>query len=486
MNKFERIARFIEGRGMSTYFVGGCVRDAKLGLNPDDIDICIVGGNWKKVSDALEEMIRADLIDGFTTVHGSFPIWIVEFDGKKYEFALARVERKIGETHQSFECSIDNVTIEQDLLRRDLTINAMAMNVLTREIIDPYGGAYDLNPHNRPLTCAGIANPVSEAFKEDALRVIRAARFIARFDLEPSGTLLTYSMELSPDKISKERIGTELMKLFKKPGNYRKFFDFLNTVGWLEKVFPEVYAMIGIPQSPVYHPEGDVYVHTMHCIQACKPDDWFTKTVMLCHDMAKVDTTLINGVCVKDIPRKLLQSIAFNLGGYKISAPSHEEAGVEITRSFLKRIFFCDHKTINRMSVLVSLHMIKVNMNEDNKEKLVRRTLRILMHNELTFDQLAEVVRCDLSGRPPQPALNWVNIGQDIARRLLDENQMEPIVTGELLLKKGMKPSPVIGDIVKRALDLQDRGTLTKKNWMKVLKGSGFKKEMTLIGNEKR
>lgn len=463
----KQIAERLKSLGIKAYWVGGYVRDKILGIESEDRDVCIEGSTPLQFTQILETFKKEELIKCFTSVKGNFPIWIVELDDEKIEFALTRTERKTGETHQDFICNAEKVSIEEDLFRRDLTINALAEDILTGEIIDPYGGRMDLSPHNRPFGKRGIASPVSKAFKEDPLRVIRAARFIARFDLEPSGKLIHYCRELSPDNISKERIGMELKKLFSKPAKNEKFFNFLHTVGWLSKVFPEVYRLMNVPQDPIHHPEGDVYSHTMHCINACKSDDWFMKTVMLCHDMGKPDTTTVN-----NIP----WSKGLGLTG-KISAINHENVGAEICKEFLKRISFIKHIHINRIALLVQLHMFHTVMNEKNKEKIIRRTLRKLIDKSLSYYTLCEVVRCDKSGRPPKPVIDHIDLGQSIADDLVLSGKMDPIVNGKLLIEAGVTNQIAMSRIIDFALELQDRCVLNSNNWKKVLK-SQFKEEI--------
>ncbi len=460
------IAKVFKDWNIEMYYVGGCVRDEILGIIPDDVDICLVGGKRDLIHSILEEMKSDSVVTNITSVFGDFPIWIVEIDGEKYEFAMARTERKTGDTHQSFECETSGVTIEQDLERRDLTINAIAKHVLTDKIIDPFCGMIDLKEKR--------ACNVSKAFGEDPLRVIRAARFIARFGLRPHPLLLRACSQLSPEKISKERIGKELMKFFEKGGDAFDFFGFLSAVRWLSQVFPEVYNMIDIPQSKIHHPEGDVYTHTMHCVNAAQ--GWFQKTVMLCHDMGKVTTTTIDGISWKEVmDNKTLYFVAPNMiENMKIQALGHEEESVRIMKPFLQRICFCSHRNINRMSILVKNHMIRASYNEKSAQKVTRRTLRELMHHELAYLDLVLTVRYDLMGRPPLPCPD-IEIGQDMASNLISGGGMIPIVTGKLLIENGFKPDSNFRSIIDKALELQDRGTLNKENWKQRLIQSGFK-----------
>lgn len=453
MEHLEKIAGLFKEHGIESYYVGGCVRDEFMGLPVDDIDICLVGAKSRdQVNDIFSEILLGDfIIDSIAREVGeTFPVWILQIEGKKIDYAMARTEKLIGNTRTDFSVFTENVTIEDDLSRRDLTINAIAKNVLTGHIIDPFMGRYDIEYK--------FATHVSKSFAEDTLRVIRAARFIARFDLTPTQHFLNLCRTLSPTDISNERVGMELMKTFQQAKQSSKFFEFLREVNWLQYYFQELKDLIGIRQSPIHHPEGDAYTHTLLCID--KADSSFMKAVMLCHDLGKAETTVIN----------------LEIDPPKISAIGHEEVGVALTRTMLKRIHFSNHKTINQISVLVKLHMLRSIISKENHVKMVRRTLRELMNNELEYWKLVEVVRFDLSGRSPLPAPKEGEelIFESYAFKLEKSGMMQQIVTGKLLIEEGFQPSPEFGKITERALELQDRGLLTKENWRYALMSSGI------------
>jgi tRNA nucleotidyltransferase (CCA-adding enzyme) len=465
MEKIIKLAQWLSGHGIQLYYVGGCVRDWVMGNEPEDIDICIVGGNTaQNVGKLLEIMKTNGYINGVTTVFGSFPIWIVEVDGKKYEFAMARTEKKSGQTRTEFECEVNNVTITEDLRRRDLTINAIAKNVLTDEMIDPFNGIRHI--------IMGLAHPTSVAFAEDTLRVYRAARFIARFDLTASEELVQMCEILKPDDISNERVGMELRKLFEQSNKPSKFFNFLKKINWLGHHFKELNDLIGVPQPREYHPEGDAYTHTMLCMDAA--NDPFTRAVMLCHDLGKAVSTTIGGQNWKDLIYD--DVVSHKDKDSKISSAGHEETGVELTRNLLQRISFDNHATIRKIACLVRLHMRNKSITPKNYDKIVRRTLRELMHYGILYTELIEVVRCDLAGRPPKPAPSFVDVARIMyvvhAMKLMENGDMQPIVTGKKLMEIGIEPGTHMGEIINHALELQDRGTLNKDNWFKVLKGA--------------
>jgi len=485
MKKLKQIAEWLSNFNITLYQVGGSIRDEIMGLPVEDIDICLVGGTTAMRVHGMFEILASEncspeiKIDCFTSVHGDFPIWIIEIDGEKYEFAMARKERKTGQSHQDFFTEVKDVTIIEDLYRRDLTINAIAKNILTDEIIDPFSGIRHIGYK--------LAFPVSLAFSEDPLRVIRAARFIARFDLQPTDQLIKLCKELKPEGISSERVGIELMKTMKTASKPSLFFQFLREVGWLNPWFKELADVWDVPQSPKHHPEGSVGIHLMHCIDAVPQDDWFMRTVMLCHDLGKATNTTIdtgkfkinyNNLLKHNTEAKegeLLMSISPTS---KIGSAGHEEAGVELTRNMLQKIHFTDHATIRKIGCLVELHMTRSVISEKNYDKICRRTLRRLMHYGLTWMDLVKVTRFDLCGREPKPCPELHEVMADMytshVTQLKNKGEMIPIVDGEKLLALGVKEGQEMGRIIKHALELQDRGTLKKDNWIKVLKGAGY------------
>jgi len=257
---------------MRVFKVGGCVRDRLLGLEPKDIDWLVVG--------ATEQ----DMIDrGFNEVGKDFGVWLHPESGD--EWALARRERSTGNKHTDFVVELDGVSLEDDLKRRDLTINAMCVEVdpdtleeLTGEIIDPFGGQKDLE--NKLL------HPVSMSFLEDPLRVLRIGRFLARFgdDWNVSGDALWMSGSVDLDSLTPERIWSEMERALmeKHPDRFFKWMCSFD-------MFPELDALKTVAQKPKFHPEGDAFVHTMLCLRAAVELDLTLEErfAVLCHDLGK-------------------------------------------------------------------------------------------------------------------------------------------------------------------------------------------------------
>ena len=244
MKNIYEIANKIHSKGGNVYLVGGAIRDKLLGIVNHDEDYCVTGISFEEFKELFPEAyIRGK----------DFPVF--SMDNK--EFAIARKERKIGIGHNSFDVEVDKkITIEEDLERRDITINAIAKEVLTDKIIDPFHGREDLK--NK------IIRAVSSHFAEDPLRVYRVARFASQFDFQVEKNTMKM-MKLLKSELSSlavERVYHELSKalLTDKPS---RFFDVLKEADVLDIHFKEVYDLIGAEQPLKYHPEGDSYNHSM-------------------------------------------------------------------------------------------------------------------------------------------------------------------------------------------------------------------------------
>lgn len=264
------IAKKIENEGGRLYLVGGAVRDKLLNKQVKDEDYCVVGitsGQFKKLFP--ESFARGKSFEVF------------DLNGK--EFAMARTEKKTGLGHKEFEIITDkNITIEQDLSRRDITINSMAQDVLTEELIDPFEGKKDLEN--------GIIRATTEHFLEDPLRVYRVARFACslNFKVEEDTLKMMNSLKSELNSLSKERVFIEFSKALgeKKPSI---FFEILKQANVLDVHFKEIYDLIGALQPPEHHPEGDSFNHTMLVVDKAAEltDDLEIRFSALVHDLGK-------------------------------------------------------------------------------------------------------------------------------------------------------------------------------------------------------
>jgi len=282
------------------YCVGGAVRDQLLGLKVMDRD-------WVVVGSTPEHMAA----QGFQPVGRDFPVFL--HPESHEEYALARTERKTARGYQGFAVyAAPDVTLEQDLLRRDFTINAIAQDADGR-LIDPYGGVDDLR--------AGILRHVSTAFGEDPVRILRAARFAARFGfrIAPETLVLMRGMVENGevDALVPERVWQELARglMEQKPS---RFFETLRSCGALEKIMPEIDALFGVPQPEKYHPEIDCGIHTLMVLDdaAQRGCTLEVRFAALTHDLGKATTP-------KDIlPRHI----------------GHELRGVELVKKIAQRL----------------------------------------------------------------------------------------------------------------------------------------------------
>lgn len=295
----KEIAEKISASGGRLYLVGGAVRDLIMNKSAHDFDYCVTGLN-------VEDFQR--LFPDAKVRGKAFPV----FDYESYEFALARQEIKTGIGHKSFEMITNkDITIEEDLRRRDITINSIAIDVLTGEIVDPYNGKRDIE--NK------IIRATSNAFIEDPLRTFRVARFASELDFDISEDTYEF-MKLTREELtslSAERIYVEFEKALKstKPSI---FFDVLRKANVLDIHFKEISNLIGVIQPEKYHPEGDAYNHTMQVIdkmakQTNEPHIIFAGVV---HDLGKALTP------VGERPRHI----------------GHEERGVELVKDLSERL----------------------------------------------------------------------------------------------------------------------------------------------------
>ncbi len=263
---------------MKIYLVGGAVRDQLLGLTIKDRDYLVVGSSPEQL-----------LAQGYQSVGKDFPVFL--HPNTKQEYALARTERKQGQGYTGFACYFaPDVTLEQDLLRRDLTINAMAQDEQTGEIFDPYGGQQDIAQR--------LLRHVSAAFVEDPLRVLRLARFYARFyplgfTVAPDTKVLLQQLVQQGElqHLTAERVWQETARALQE-ATPAAYFELLQEVGALEVLMPELAKLWGIPNPPKWHPEIDTGIHSMLVLSqaALLSDRLDVRFAALCHDIGKGET----------------------------------------------------------------------------------------------------------------------------------------------------------------------------------------------------
>jgi len=419
------IAEAIRKAGGRAVIVGGAVRDALLGAPSKDIDLEVFG----LPADELEQLLSARY--RISQVGKSFGVFLVK--GLDIDVALPRRERKTGAGHKAFAIEGDpDMTFAEAAARRDFTLNAISWDPLTGELIDPSGGRADLS--------AGFLRHVSNQFAEDPLRVLRAMQFLARFELTIAPETLELCRNIESEGLPKERLFEEWAKLIRKGVKPSLGLNFLRASGWLRD-YPELAALTDCPQDPKWHPEGDVWVHTLHCLDAFARqrtgDEWEDLVVgfaVLLHDIGKPVTT-------------------FTDANGRIRSPAHDVEGIPLAEQSLRRL--TDHRElIEQVLPLVETHMRPADFY---KNKASDAAIRRLANKVGRMDRLLRVSAADMGGRPPMPADfpagEWLQ--EKMEKLAVRDNRPQPIVLGRHLIDMGLKPGPKFGEILKACFEAQ-------------------------------
>ncbi len=420
-DKIKKLAEVVEQNGGRAMLVGGCVRDGLMKVEPKDFDLEIYGIEPFKLKEILESFGKVDAVGEAFTVYKI---------GQDLDVALPRRERKTGRGHKGFVVEGDpQMSFEEAAKRRDFTVNAIMQDALTGEIIDVYDGRADIE--NKILRVVS-----RETFTEDSLRVLRAAQFAARFDFTIEAETIEICRAIDLTDLPKERIWGELEKLLlkaEKPSIGLQYFYELNIAAQL---FPELVALVGVPQEPEWHPEGDVDVHTLMVVDEARKliDDLphaKQVTVMLgavCHDLGKPATT------------------KFFDGRWRSHA--HDEAGVEPTISFLNTlgIHTLDGYDVREQIVqLVRYHLLPGMFYKSKpSDGAFRRLAR-----KIEPDLLYRVSKADSLGRNPEwlPKEKWFDAAaqewfiERVRELQVEKEAPQPILMGRHLIELGLKPS---------------------------------------------
>ena len=417
--------RALRAAGGRPHLAGGCVRDWLLGLEPKDFDVEVFGLDFEQMQRALAPFGPTDVVGR------SFGVLKVRLGGVEYDFALPRRESKTGAGHRGFAVAPEpDLSEAEAAARRDFTVNAIAYDPFAQRLIDPHGGERDLR--------ARVLRHTSAAFVEDPLRVLRGFQFAARFDLQlaPETAALCRSIKETYRELALERVWGEWDKWCTKATKPSAGLAVLRATGWLS-FFPEIAALDGLPQDPEWHPEGDVLVHTGHCLDALvgltawREGDARTRRVLmlavLAHDFGKATTT----------------HQAERRGRVRWVSPGHEAAGAPLAESFLVRIG-APLELIEHVRPLVVHHLAHHQSQEAMRDTTVRRLARKL--EPASLDDLLTVMTADHLGRPPlvsEEALRRIEELRAVAQRLaLEHEAPKPIVLGRHLIALGMKPGP--------------------------------------------
>lgn len=425
----KTVAELVRRAGGRALLVGGCVRDGLLGGEPEDFDVECFGISAADLRSALSERFKLDLVGA------SFGV--VKLHGHDIDVAMPRRETKLGLGHRAFEMECDpTLTIEEASARRDFTVNAIYSDPLTGEVLDPWNGRADLE--RRVLRHVGCH------FGEDPLRVLRGMQFVARFGLEPAPETVKACRAMTPEGLARERLMGEWSKLLLQGVDISKGLRFLRDTGWVQ-YYPELAALIGCRQDPAWHPEGDVWCHTLCCLDAFArrrdeagrnaDEDLVVGLAVLCHDFGKPACT------------------AFDPVKMRIRSLGHDEAGVEPTLSFLRRLTN-EERLLREVPPLVRLHMRPFAMW---RNKASDGAIRRLAASVTRIDRLLRVAAADDEGRPPYPSepepLEW--LAAQAERLRVAGAAPRPLVMGRDLLVLGMKPGPEMGRLLKAAYEAQ-------------------------------
>jgi tRNA nucleotidyltransferase (CCA-adding enzyme) len=449
--KVLKLAQAVCNEGGRALLVGGCVRDSLMGEQPKDWDIEVYGVEPARLRALLEEFGRVDAVGEAFTVYKV---------GQDLDVSLPRRERKTGRGHRAFVIEGDpSMTIEEAVRRRDFRINAILEDPLTGEIIDPYNGRDDLQ--NKILRAVS-----RETFAEDSLRVLRAAQFAARFefDIEPETIELCRSIDLTD--LPRERIWGEMEKLLLRARRPSIGFHWLDRFGAFDQLFPELKALVGVPQEKEWHPEGTVDVHTWLVIDRARElieDLPYAKqvTVMLgalCHDLGKPATT------------------KFEEG--RIRSRGHEEAGVAPTESFLDRlnIHTLDGYDVRAQVVALVRDHLKPGEFYKKRDEVGDGAFRRLARR-CELELLYRVARADSLGRNADwiPRVEWFTAEAqewfiNRARELqVEEKAPAPILMGRHLIEMGIEPGPRMGEITRAVYEMQLDGRISSLEEAKAL-----------------
>lgn len=433
MNGFEkdmemarRIASEVRVLGGTAYFVGGYVRDRLLGIENKDIDIEVHGISVQALVDILDRLGER------LSMGESFGIFGLK--GYTLDIAMPRKEKQRGKGHRDFEMFVDPyIGVEKAAERRDFTVNALMMDVLSGEIIDRFGGREDLEK--------GILRHVSEqTFAEDALRVLRGAQFAARFDFSVAEETVSISRGISLSALSKERVEAELKKALLKAEKPSVFFETLRKMGKLSEWFCELEALIGVAQNPKYHAEGDVWNHTMMVLDAA----------VQYRERASNPLGFMMTALVHDFGKAICTEIVRG----KICSYHHETKGLPLISSFLHRI--TNETKLIQYVLNLSEHHMKPNALASQGSS-VRATNKmfdaVFSPEDLIFmasaDHLGRITSEESPNREPF-LLERLTIYRETMAR--------PFVMGRDLVEAGLKPDKNFTDILAYAHKLRLAG----------------------------
>ena len=423
-----------------SYLVGGCVRDWLLGVPGKDFDVEVFGLGYEKLAGVLSRWGRADLVGR------SFGVVKLSVGDEVFDFSVPRRDSKVAPGHKGFAVEFDPALTPRDAAaRRDFTVNALMFDPHRGEMLDFFGGEADLR--------ARVLRHTGAAFAEDPLRVLRGMQFAARFGLDaaPETVALCRSIAGTFPELATERVLGEWMKWATRATVPSAGLRLLRDCGWIG-CFPEIAALIGVPQDPEWHPEGDVWTHTLHGLDALvgldgwREADEQTRAVLsfavLAHDLAKPAFT-------RTVERD---------GRERVVSPGHEAAGGPLAEQFLLRLGVPNILRA-RVPPLVAAHLAHL---DPATPRMVRRFADRLAPANIR--ELAVVMVADAFGRPPRPKVvpDAVSRLLDVAAQLdLQSKAPRPVLLGRHLIERGRVPGIAFKAVLEDAFEAQLEGAFT-------------------------
>lgn len=417
------IIKRLREKGYQAHLAGGCVRDYLLGKSPQDYDIA---------TDARPEAIQ-EIFPRTMAVGTQFGVILVLLDGDSFEVATFRHDGPyLDGRHPSH---VRFATMQEDILRRDFTINGMMYDPIANELIDLVGGREDLD---RRMVRA-IGDP-EDRFREDRLRMIRAVRFAAGlgFTIEEKTFRAIRHQAPTITQISWERIGEEVTRILTE-GGARRGFELLNEAQLLRVVFPEIEAMKGVEQTPDYHPEGDVFVHTLMMLE------------QISDLKSQISESLAYGCLLHDIAKP----VCIKREGGRVIFYGHSEKGAEMAVEILKRL-----KRSRALWEKVA-YLVKNHLRHTQAAKMRLSTLKRFLA-EPDIEELLELARIDaLSANGDLQYYHFCK--QKMAELKHEEIHPEPLLGGRDLIAMGFAPGPLFHDILKEVEEAQLEGAISSK-----------------------
>jgi tRNA nucleotidyltransferase (CCA-adding enzyme) len=422
----------IQKEGGHAYFVGGMVRDMFLRLPLKDIDIEVHGLQEEQLTHILQKFGHVD------TVGKSFGV--LRLHGVDIDWSLPRADS----SGRKPTVAIDPfMPIDQALVRRDVTINAMAVHVGSLTLIDPFGGLQDIQN-------GILRSPNIDFFAQDPLRFFRVMSFISRFEMYPDPALHALCEVMSFSSVSRERIELEFAKMLLRSKRPSLGIRWLKQIGRLQELLPELAACVDVQQSPKWHPEGDVFEHSMQALDAAAQLEYATDeeklTILyaaLCHDLGKAETT------------------KHEADG--IHSHGHETAGEPLAKSLLKRITH-NKDLIDNVARLVRLHMEPVHFMHGNARPSAYKRLAHKLAPELNIAMLLKLATADRRGRNGESSVplhtndpDLLVFAKNAELAKVTHHREPPLLTGKDFLDV-IAPGPQLGRAVSRAYELQIEG----------------------------